>query len=75
MSCAGQHSAMLPCNFTLASNVTLWRHLPRVVRAARCDVIKRDKRGAYFFISVSSQSTEKRDSENWDKSDIQRRLI
>ena len=46
MSRAEQHSAMLP------GNVTLWRHLPRDARAARSDVIKRDKR-------VSSQGTAK----------------
>ena len=46
MSRAGQHSAVLPCNVTLASNVTLWRHLPRAARAERSDIIKRGK----FFI-------------------------
>ena len=68
---------MLLSNVTLASNVTLWRNLPRAARAALSGVIKCGKIGTDFFISVSSQGTAnvQRDSENLDKSDIQRRLI
>ena len=50
---------MLPCNVTLASNVTLWRHLPRTARAALSDVFKCVKISTDFFISVSSQGTAK----------------
>ena len=53
MSRAEQHSATLPCNVTLANNVTLrLRHLPRVARTARSSVIKRNKRGTDFHTGL-----------------------
>ena len=57
MSREGQHSAMLHCNVTLVCNVTPWlRHLPRAIGAARISVIKRDKRGTDFLITVLSHA-------------------
>ena len=49
-----QPFSMFSRAFGNPGNVTIWSHLPHAACAARSDVIKCGKRGADFFISVSS---------------------